>query len=70
MSGRAGPSVLDLTLAAAALILLPVTVVAFFTIKGWVAFIPLGLVISCLIILIVVHMWLMFKDFKRRVGSL
>lgn len=70
MSGRAGPSVLDFALAAAALIMLPVTVVASFMIKGWVAFVPLGLIIGCLMILIVVHMWRMFKDFKRRVGSL
>lgn len=70
MSGRARSSVLDFTLAAAVLVLLPVTVVASFTIKGWVAFVPLGLIIGCLMILIVVHMWRMFKDFKRRVGSL
>jgi hypothetical protein len=70
VSGRAGASVLDFTLAAAALILLPISVVAFFAIKGWVAFIPLGFIIVCMMILIVAHLWRMFRDFKRRVGAL
>jgi hypothetical protein len=70
VSRRSGPSVLDFTLATSALLLLPVTVVAFFAFQWWIAFIPLVFVIGCLIVIILAHMWRMFRDFKRQVSTL
>ena len=70
MAGRRGVSPLDYAVAAALLLLLPVSVLALFTLKGWVAYIPLVFIIVCIIVLIVVHIWRMFSDYKRRLGAL
>jgi hypothetical protein len=56
--------------AVAMLLLLPISVLAVFILKGWVAFIPLGFIIMCLIVLILAHLWSMFRDFKRQMSTL
>jgi hypothetical protein len=70
VSKRSGPSVLDFTVACSVLLLLPLTVVAFFAFKWWVAFIPLGFVIGCLMVVIFAHVWRMLRDFKRQLSAL
>lgn len=44
---RSRGSGLDMALAALAIIMIPIAVFAAFTVKWWLAFIPLGIIIAC-----------------------
>ena len=59
-----------MALAALAIIMIPIAVFAAFTVKWWLAFIPLGIIIACMLYLIFSGIRRLFKDAKAKGGIL
>jgi hypothetical protein len=66
MNSRKGPSVLDIAFAGFALALIPLAVIACFTVEWWLAFVPLGFVIALIIVLIFLRLRRLFKDVQAK----
>jgi len=62
---RAGPSALDIALAGIALILIVVGVFVCFTVKWWLAFIPLGLAAVLVVYTLVMYFYRQIKEIER-----
>jgi hypothetical protein len=63
-------SIWEMILAAIVIVLIPVSVFVFFTTMWWLAFIPLGLIIVGMLVLIGGYIGGMIKDVERKENML